>query len=199
MDNYRLQCQRAKNYFLGYGQEALIRKLRLEHDEAYLYTRLLGIPYRIHRATGNIQRLEDTWVEADTHAEVMTLLDLICDSREDRYPSRRWANMLSFGAMFHRGLMEDGADAFARAIQGNREGFLRACRTLGGTPGPGGDLSFSLELFDGLCIAVQFWEGDEEFAPRVRFLWDENAPMYLKYETMWFALGLLKQRILALM
>ena len=44
-------------------------------------------------------------------------------------------------------------------------------------------------------IAIQFWEGDEEFPPRVRWLWEENALMYLKYETMWFFLGLLRSRI----
>ena len=57
-------------------------------------------------------------------------------------------------------------------------------------------MAFALELFDGLKIAIQFWEGDEEFAPRVRYLWDSNALMYLKYETMWFAIGMMQRRIL---
>ena len=58
-----------------------------------------------------------------------------------------------------------------------------------------GDVSFAFELFDGLRIWLQFWEGDEEFPPRLRFLWDENALQYLKYETMYFAVPLLLQRI----
>jgi hypothetical protein len=48
-----------------------------------------------------------------------------------------------------------------------------------------------------LTVAIQFWEGDDEFPPRVRWLWDENALMYLKYETMWFALGLLRSTLRA--
>ena len=51
------------------------------------------------------------------------------------------------------------------------------------------------KAFDGLRIAVQFWHGDEEFAPRLRYLWDENALRYLRYETTWFATGLLMQRL----
>ena len=52
---------------------------------------------------------------------------------------------------------------------------------------------------DGLEIGIHFWYGDDEFPAQLRFYWDENAPMYLKYETMHFTLGhlrnLLKQAI----
>lgn len=198
-DNYQLQAQGAMRYFLRYDQTELIRKLKLQADEHYLYTKMLARPYRISRATGQIQRLEETWVDANTHGEVMTLLDLVCDSRPDRYISGRWKNMLSFGRAFHTNLGEAQRDPFAEAIQANPEGFRRACAALLGGDAPGGDMAYAIELFDGLCIAIQFWEGDEEFAPRVRFLWDENAGMYLKYETMWFAIGMLKTRILELM
>ena len=58
-----------------------------------------------------------------------------------------------------------------------------------------GDLAYSVELFDGLSILVQLWFGDEEFPASVRYLWDENALMYIKYETMYFAKGLLLQEI----
>ena len=60
---------------------------------------------------------------------------------------------------------------------------------------PGADLGYAIELLDGLRILVQLWHGDEEFAPRLRFLWDENTTQYIRYETTWFALGLLKERL----
>jgi hypothetical protein len=59
----------------------------------------------------------------------------------------------------------------------------------------GADIGYTLELVDGLRIFVQLWHGDEEFAPRVRCLWDENTKMYLRYETTWYAVGLLMGRI----
>lgn len=195
MDNYRRQVEGAKQYFLRYDQQKLMEKLKLKADGNYLYTEMLCKPYRIHRATGNVQRLEEQWVQTNDHGEVMTLLDLVCDSREDRRISGRWANMLSFGGMFHRNLLEEGEDSLARRIQENPEAFCRVCESMGTGRAPGGDLGGTFELFDGLKIALQFWYGDEEFAPRVRFLWDENALMYLKYETMWFALGMLRKRI----
>ena len=194
-DNYLLQVEGAKKYFLRYDQQKLIEKLNLRQDGDYLYAEMLCTQYRIHRKSGTVERLDGTWTETNSHSEVMTLLDLVCDSRPDRYPARRWQNMTNFGKVFHRSLMEDQADPFAQAIQDNQAGFRRACLTLRGEPGPGGDISFALPFFDSLNVAIQFWEGDEEFPPRVRWLWDENALMYLKYETMWFALGLLRSRI----
>ena len=199
-DNYKIQAQQAKQYFLGYDQEGLIRKLGLQADDRYLYDELLCKLHRIDRRTGDIQKQEGAcWVAADSHAEVMTLLDLICDSREDRFISGRWKQMKDFGLMFHQNLLEDGVDAFAEMLGNDPEGAVRACKALGGVPMKGGDISYAVELFDGLRVWLQFWEGDEEFPARVRWLWDENALMYLKYETMYFAVGLLRQRIRELM
>ena len=73
-----------------------------------------------------------------------------------------------------------------------------ACETLGGEALPGADVSYALPFFEDLRIAVQFWHGDEEFSPRLRFLWDAAADQYLRYETMYYALGLLRTRLQAL-
>lgn len=199
-DNYAIQARQAKAYFLRYDQEELIRKLDLNADEHYLYTELLCKPYRIRRATGDLEVWRyGRWERADSHGEVMTLLDLVCDSRRDRWISGRWKQMQSFGLMFHQNLLEDVKDPWTQRLQENPEALRRACLALGGKPMPSGDISYAIELFDGLRIWLQFWEGDEEFLPRVRYLWDENALMYLKYETMYFAVGLLKRRLAEMM
>lgn len=195
-DNYQLQAQQAKQWFLRYDQQKLVEKLKLAYDEDYLYVNLLCQPYRISRATGDMERLHrGAWTDADSHGEVMTILDLVCDSRENRYLSCRWKQMQSFGLMFHQNLLEDKKNPVAERFQKDPEGLRRACLALGGKPLPQGDVAYAIELFDGLPIGLQFWEGDEEFAPRIRYLWDENALMYIKYETMYFAVQLLLKRI----
>lgn len=196
VDNYAIQTQSAKERFLGYDQTALIQKFQLPHDEIYFYPVMLGSTYRLDRKTGNLQRQQgDTWVDANTHGEVLTLLDLLCDSRNDRFIAGRWKSMTAFGMQFHQNLMEDRPDRLTLAIDKDPDLLHRRCAALGGTPGTGGDISYRLEFFDGLPICIQFWHSDEEFPPRMRFLWDENANMYLKYETMWYAIGILKQRL----
>lgn len=194
-DNYRIQAEQAKETFLGYDQEAIIRKLNLSADGEYLYPRFLGSTYRICRKSADFRRLKDgVWVDANTHGEVMTLLDLLCDSRENRFLAHRWQNMLTFGHMFHQQLMED-VDPNALYFEKNLPHFRRACEALGGQALPQDDAGYAIEVFDGLCIGLQLWLGDEEFPPQLRWMWDENALMYLKYETMYFARGVLLQRI----
>ena len=195
-NNYLIQAGMARERFLTYDAVALGKKLKLRLDENFLYARMLGAEYRISRKNGDVARLEEGgWVDANTFDEVMTLLDLVCDSREDRYLSGRWKNMASFGLLFHQNLLEGKHDPWADRFEGDPEGFRRACRALGGRELAMGDICYAIELFDGLEIAVQLWFGDEEFPASLRLLWDENALMYLKYETMYFVKGMLLERV----
>lgn len=194
--NYLIQAQQAKKRFLTYDQDALIRKFRLQSDENFIYVNFLCKLYRISRTTGDMAYREgDRWADGNSYGEVMTLLDLLCDSREDRFLTGRWKSMTAFGLMFHRSLTEEQRDAFADRIDDAPAAFSRACQALQGVPLSGADLGYGIELFEGLRIGLQFWHGDDEFSPRVRYLWDENALQYLRYETMHFAVGLLRQRI----
>ena len=194
-DNYLKQAAQAKACFLTYDQEALIRKLNLSHDEDYLYPVLFSQTYRLNRKTGDLERQgSQGWEDANTHSEVMTLLDLICDSREDRFVSGKWKDTAQFGRAFHQNLLEE-RDPLAKACQEKPQVFRRWCEALGGKPLPTGDITYSIEVFDGLPLMIQLWFGDEDFPARMRLLWDENALMYLKYETMYFAREVLLSRL----
>ena len=195
-NNYLIQARQAKQRFLTYDSQALIRKLTLKADEDFLYVPMLCQTYRIRRTTGDMERFDGAaWVDANSYEEVMTLLDLVCDSREDRHLSGRWKNMSAFGLQFHQNLLEGTRDPWAEAFQADQEGFRRACIALGGKPLPNGDIAYAIEMFDGLPVALQLWLGDEEFPPSLRLKWDENAGMYIRYETMYFAKALLLDRI----
>ena len=198
-DNYRIQARQAKDRFLTYNQQDLIRKMKLRYDSDYLYIPMLSRLHRISRTTGDMERLEgEHWADANSHGEVMTLLDLICDSRENRSVSGKWKAMGAFGLMFHQNLLE-GRDPWADRFEADRSGFRRACEALGGRPFPTGDIAYTIELFDGLEVLVQLWFAEEEFPASLRLLWDENALQYIKYETMYFAKGLLLQRLKEIM
>lgn len=196
VNNYLIQAQQAKDRFLTYDQQALIAKLRIPFDEDYLYVSMLGQRYRLARKNGDLERqVGESWVDANSFGEVMTLLDLVCDSREDRFVAGRWKNMADFGLMFHKNLLEGKKDPLAERFQADAEGFRRVCISLGGREFPRGDVAYIFEVFDGLPLAVQLWFGDEEFPASLRFLWDENATMYIRYETMYYARGLLLDKI----
>lgn len=196
INNYTIQAEQAKRRFLTYDQAAIIRKFRLKADSAYLYPVMLGRAYRVSRATGDVEkRIAGQWVDGNSFEEVMTLLDMLCDARADRHLSGRWKNMQSFGLLFHRTLLEDQRDPTAERFDREPEVLRLALKALNSLPFPGADIGGAVELFDGLRIAVQFWHADEEFAPRLRYLWDENALQYIRYETMYYAVSLLKDRL----
>lgn len=190
MDNYALQAQRARERFLSYDPEALARKHWLTRDGEWLRTELFRIPCRLSLHTGDLQRLrEDRWEPWNGFGQTMTLLDLLCDSREDRFVTGRLKDMADFGLRFHSGLLQK--DPWAVTFRDRQEDFSRACLALGAQREPLKDVSFRFWVFEELTLVLQLWLGDEEFPPKLRLLWDENAHMYLRYETMYFAKGLL--------
>ena len=194
-DNYVIQLKNAQKFFLTYDQEKLIRKFRLKADESFLYVTMFATPYRLCRHTGNLERFKEGWEDANTFGEVMTLLDILCDSKPDRCLAGKWNGMQNFGLMFHQNLLEEAKDPFASRIDQEPDYLHRAAKALGAEIISGGDMGYAFELFDGLKIGLLFWHGDDEFLPRVRYLWDENAKQYIRYETMYYAVALLRQRI----
>ncbi len=196
MNNYQIQVIQAKQRFLTYDQQELIDRCDLRFDMDYLYLTMLSEPYRIKRTTGDMERLHNgVWVDGNSFNEVMTILDWLCDSRADRYITGRWINVVTHGHNFHGNLQDDVSDPYARLFDQNPEGFAVACASLNGERIPGADVGYAIELIDGLRVFVQLWHGDDEFPPSLRCLWDENTTRYLRYETTWFAMGLLLERI----
>ena len=128
VDNYAIQTAQAKERFLTYDQSELIRKLNLTFDETWLYIPMLGQLHRIHRHTGDMERQTgETWIDANSHGEVLTLLDLLCDSRPERFLTGRWKNMSAFGLMFHQNLLEGTRDPWADRFEADPDGFRKAC------------------------------------------------------------------------
>ena len=195
-DNYAIQATQAKKLFLTYDQNELIQRCHLHFDEAYFYISFLSEPYRICRQTGNMERLQgNQWIDGNSFGEVMTILDWLCDSRADRYITGRWVNLITQGYSFHTKLQEDPKDLDAEYFDQHPEAFSKVCMALGGEKVNGADISYVIELIDGLKILVQLWHGDDEFAPRLCFLWEENTLQYIRYETTWFAKGLILSRM----
>ena len=83
----------------------------------------------------------------------------------------------------------------AEAFDKDPQALARAARQLGATPISWGDVGFSLEIMDGLAIGVQFWRSDEDFPAQIRWFWDKNALDYLRYETMYYAVSLVRQEL----
>jgi len=203
-DNYATTAETARLLFLKEDQEKLIRKFHLEADDKHLSVRFLDMTYQIERSSGLIRRTEDriTYTDDHTYHTALALYDYLCRSREDRQLSGKWISMLSMGHSFHGSLLEGEDSVFAAAAKSfsGRTGALDAvCRRLGGYKMAVGDVGYILPVFDELPVYFQFWDGDDEFPPKITFLWDANTTQYIHYETTYSVLEMVLDRMKALM
>lgn len=199
-NNYDKLAGKARARFLTYDQEELIRRNRLEADGDWLYARLLDRDLRLGRRDAALEAREGgLWVPCVGYEEPMVLLDILCDSKPGRHALGGWKTTLDFGYGVHRALAENAPPtALERRFDSAPELLRARALAMGGrsTEGFGGaDLAFLLPFFQDLDLLVQFWHGDEEFSPRLRFLWDAGAGDYLRYETMYYALEMARRRL----
>ena len=199
-DNYDLQVDMGKEIFLKYDQETIIRKFRLEADEAYLYLTYLNTPCRISRKDGGIGELiRGIWQPCREYSTVMTVYDLLCHSKGETAPalSGQWCTV---GTFIVAGITETEkyTGKFARCFDGHLERMKTACEKLGGQlqpPMAGADLTCRFLAAPFFPVLLQFWQGDEEFPPKLLILWDRNTDRFLHFETTFYLQGDLLQRL----
>ena len=190
-DNYAIQAEEARLRFLTYDQAAM----PVAMDGDFLFLRFCGSDYRICRADGHLfRRVGESWHPADSHGEVLTVYDYLCDAKPGRAPAREPVSMAHLGGHVHTNLAA-ASGSLELAIDRAPDAFRRACERLGGTAAPGGDICYDLEMFPDLPVQLRFWHADEDFPPSLDLLWDRNTLQFLRYETTWFAAGVLRGRL----
>jgi len=193
-DNYAILAQQVRDRFLTYDQAAIISNIPITHDPDYFYLNVLSRPCRISRSSGLIDWFsDDVWIPSTAHSDYLTVFDYLCDAKPDRFLTGKWTHTANFGHLFHTGLLETASpSSLESSIDRDPDRFCRACEALGGTPCGKGDIGFRLPLFPDFPVLLQFWHSDEEFPPQLRFYWDANALSYLRYETMYYAAGMIQ-------
>ena len=199
MSNYEIMKRKMQKEFLNYNQEEMIQKFCLTHDADYLYIKFLGHMYRIHRGSGKTDWSDDgfcTFSEAG-YNEAMTIYDVLCYSSQDCGLSGEFVNMdsLSFvqgsSASQENGLFQKMEQFFDH----KNEAMARACRNLGGVESGKGDIACRIPMFDFFPVIIRFWNSDEEFPASLQVYTDKNVLKYMHYETLWFAVLHLFERI----
>lgn len=192
--NYDITRDRVEGEFPRCDQEAVIEKFNLAHDEDYIYLRFTARDYRIDRRTGRVERLPEA-----SHAgfnEVMTIYDVLCGSKPGARLSGEFVRVNDLDGVTKTAYLGGNLfDGSARAFTHRAEALRAACEKLGGTPGTVGDVSYTIPLFDFFPVTLQFWDGDEEFDPVLKLMWDRRTLDFMRYETTYYAAGHLLERL----
>ena len=198
-NNYDLQVDIARDIFLQYNQEALIRKFDLQADGDWIYLRYLNIPCRISRTDGRVEENHGAWIECRSFNTVMTVYDLLCYHQGPMAPTLmgQWCTVGNFvvtGVTNTEGFTGKFADRF----NGHLQLLKDACEKLGGVPQArmaGADVTCRIPVTSFFPVLLQFWEGDEEFPAKLLLLWDRNADRFLHFETTFYLQGDLLTRL----
>ena len=191
MDNYKKMAEAARERFLTFSQEEIIRRWELEADEEWIFLPFFSQPCKIHRSDGKIFP-ESRCMVSDS----MVIYDLLCHAKERPILAGSWESISSLGGIIgagHDSLLSHTAEAevLARNLQQVRE----ACQRLGGVQASHADLSYIFPVTEWFPVWLQFWEADEEFPASIRFLWDANALQFMHYETLWYVMKSLLSRL----
>ena len=203
-DNYDKQVDIARGIFLGYDQACLIRKFSLEADENWIYLTYLNTPCRISRGSGQIDELlNGVWTECRNFGTVMTIYDLLCHHKGDTAPllHNQWCTV---GSFIVTGVQSTGVftGKYAACFDGRLEQLKAACAALGGTLQKrmaGADVTCRIPVTPFFPVLLQFWEGDDEFPPKLMLLWDRNSMEFLHFETTFYLQGDIAQRLMRCM
>lgn len=219
ISNYEKQVDIGKEWFLKYEQEPLAEKFHLNMDETWIYLTYLGTPYRIERATGTVYELnrerniiknaneageqeekKETYQECRSYETVMTIYDMLFHGREKELPplSGKWTPIANFAAAGASPGTGTFTQKYANSFSGKTEELKAACVELGGEIKPrlaGADVTAEIPAFAFFTVLLQFWDGDEEFAPKVKLLWDDQTMRYLHFETTYYLQGDLLERL----
>ena len=196
--NYELQVDMGKKIFLEYDQEALIRKYRLEADELWIYLCYLHTPCRISRPHGHIEEyIDSSWQVCREFATVMTIYDLLCFHQGEVAPSflGQWCAVGTFSPI---GWSNTYTSKYASFFSGRIADLKTACSAMGGTFLPrlaGADVTCQIEVTPFFSVLLQYWEGDEEFPPKLMLMWDRNTDQFLHFETTFYLQGDLFARL----
>ena len=198
--NYIRMRDSARALFLNYDQPAIIRRWALPHDARFMYVDYMGQPLRIDRATAEVSYAEapapGVYRAGDFVNESMALFDLLTLSPTRPRATGRWSSVSTLGGIIGAGhdrtLSHEGT---AARFTGRIDALARACETLNGTPSGKADVDYAVPVFQDFAIRFQFWDGDDEFPASIKYLFDENALQFMHYETLWYVMGTLADRL----
>ena len=92
------------------------------------------------------------------------------------------------GPTFFRGPHAIPTELITKTFQNDIEAFSHCCRALRGEPVEMGDAAFRFQVTERLPVVLLYWQGDDDFPPEARMLFDRSISRFLALDVV-FALA----------
>ena len=201
MDNYEIAKERIRPEFLKYDQETMISR------SVWSMTAVICTWISAGTDTGSGE-IPESWKKPPTEPEIFrrgscreimkkfyrSMISSVIPARAGL--TGRWCLVNSLpGVGQNNGLGDNAVQRYENEINRNPEAFRQACRELGGTEIPMGDIGFEIPVFPFFPMRLRFYCADEEFPAQLSILFDENTLHYMHYETTYYVVNCLMRSI----
>jgi len=186
VNNYAKQAEQARELFLKWDQSKVKLRVGITADDNFLYVDFFNEHFKVNRLDGEVLRCGEIDEKAD-YNPVMIIYDVLCNSKSGATLSGEWSQVENLSPHSNFGSKDDSLySPSGKYFSGKVELLRKACENLGGFDTGKSDAGFMFNVFPFLPMIFQFWEGDEEFSPRVVFLFDKKTLEFCCFESAWF-------------
>lgn len=204
VSNYEIQSDVAREAFLKFNHQDIVEKLDLKQDAEYLYVKFINNEYRLGKKSSIIQRIEEdsTYIDAEFY-EIMSILDLLDNlknfSKKELISSKNFVAPTGLKEVANAGNTQRNSWIFsknAKAFSGKLDKLEQACEEIGGIKIDKGDVGYIIDIFDYIKVMFVYYDEDSDFEPEIKVLWTDNVLKFVHYETTYYMLEYLFEKML---
>ncbi len=173
-----------KGYFLELAQKdpkEVCRMALCDYDPVKKGYRLFvwGEEFGIYPHESKIIRLEDDKPDISFLFGLVIIYYLL--RSKDITVSKEWISEKDIpgGPTFFRGPHKIPTHIIEERYENKIEKFKETCERLDGTPLDMADAAYAFRITPRIPVAVQFWDGDDEFPPEAKILFDKTIIEHL--------------------
>lgn len=194
MNNYEKMLAAAQRRCAGYDMAALAAKPGVEDAGEFLRTTFFSQQILILK--------KDALVTVDGKpagfGESLSVYDWLCDRKPYAVAAEDFCVVSSLpGVVVSGSGLSMTMPKLAQQIHENNEKFCAIMENMGAKQEKLGDLGYRLRIFPDFPMCLKFYFGDEEFPPELILLWDRNSLQFVRYETLYYIAGCLREYLLA--
>lgn len=154
-----------------------------------IHVPFFGRPHLVTHPDGAVRPLNPAQTgepPRDAHVSIQIVLLHYLLTADGAPPADRWLTFreLPDGLFYAQAFAGHAEGLLAQRLGADLPRFRRAAEALGGQPLDLADAAYRFQAFPRLAVAALLWEGDEDFPPQARILFDANASHYLPTEDL---------------